>query len=395
MASIYRRGIYWWLKVGHPCGGKQLCFSLETDDAARARVLAEMAQKRFDLKRPMYQGLDLPVKIAEFLGEFSNSNAVAPEAPASVLAPAMQGQMQELRVPIAEVLGEYVGYIRSENASRHAANKLAHLRGFFGDGLLGKKSGEVRFKGACLEDVKAGDVRRFIENLPLGEKTRRHYRETFHHVFEFAMKNNHFVPLNFRYPNPMAALPSYLPTNMVIRFLDQHEKESLYQILAPQPSLLAAAHLMIEGGLRRAEALWLPRKALAPDLSYMSILNQLDRETDLVGSLKTGSRAVTILPGLSAFLEVYLPTLTGEWLVPSPTGKLWIGDNFGDAHRGALRAHGLDYTCLHYRHTYATERARAGWSLFRIAKEMGNSAAVVEKYYAAFVNPNVEGSVGR
>jgi hypothetical protein len=73
--------------------------------------------------------------------------------------------------------------------------------------------------------------------------------------------------------------------------------------------------------------------------------------------------------------------------VPSPTGLLWIGENFGDKHRDVLRERGLNHTCLHYRHTFATDRAREGWSLFRISKAMGNSVAVCERYYAAFIDP--------
>jgi hypothetical protein len=42
---------------------------------------------------------------------------------------------------------------------------------------------------------------------------------------------------------------------------------------------------------------------------------------------------------------------------------------------------------LHFRHTYATRRAADGWPLFRIAKELGNSVAVVEEYYAGYVRP--------
>ncbi len=90
------------------------------------------------------------------------------------------------------------------------------------------------------------------------------------------MMCNFFIPMNFRYPNPMAALPSYVSKNEVIRFLSAKEKEALYSLLTPYTSLHAAARLMIEGGLRRSEALWLPRQALADDLSFMSIIKQVD-----------------------------------------------------------------------------------------------------------------------
>jgi integrase len=357
MASIYLRGNIYWVKLGHPEGGRQVSFSLETSDQARAGLLAQVAQARFDLLRPALRDLPLPVRVLDFLGETGVPTIISALIPVATPAPTVEANAPsvipaQLRIPIRKVLAEYTGYVRSENAPRHASNKLAHLRRYFGCGLMGeparkseKEEGKdkIRFQGNCLEDVKVEDVRLYIEELEIGVKTRRHYRETFHHLFEHAMKCNYFIPTNFRYPNPMFALPSYLSKNEVIRFLSEKEKENLYALLAPHPSLLAGTRLMVEAGLRRAEALWLTRRAISNDLSYMSIVNQADPESDLESSLKTGSRPVTILPPLREFLKGYLPSLAGDWLVPSPTGKQWHGDNFGDAHRGVLRPAGLDH----------------------------------------------------
>jgi hypothetical protein len=49
---------------------------------------------------------------------------------------------------------------------------------------------------------------------------------------------------------------------------------------------------------------------------------------------------------------------------------------------------------LEYRHTYATQRAGEGWTLFRIAKEMGNSVAIVEQYYAAYIRADLAYRLG-
>ncbi|MEI6562019.1 MAG: tyrosine-type recombinase/integrase [Verrucomicrobiota bacterium] len=220
-------------------------------------------------------------------------------------------------------------------------------------------------------------------------KTKKHYREAFHALFEFAMKYTFFIPINFRYPNPMSALPTYHEKNRRIIFLTNAEVDHLLELLKPFPSVRVAVALMIFGGLRRAEALWLQIKDISQDLRFFSVINKVDAETDIESRLKTGERPVPILPPLKAILEEYLPTLETEWLVPSPTGLQWIGDNFGDKHRAILRDANLRYTCLHYRHTFATDRAKEGWSLFRIAKTMGNSIAVCEEYYAAFIDPSL------
>jgi integrase len=111
-----------------------------------------------------------------------------------------------------------------------------------------------------------------------------------------------------------------------------------------------------------------------------------DDAKDLESTLKPGERGVPILPPLKALLESYLPSLKSDSVVPSPRGMQWDGDNFGDRHRTILRNNHLEWTCLIYRHTFATKRAAEGWSLFRIAKVMGNSVAVCEQHYAAYID---------
>ena len=76
------------------------------------------------------------------------------------------------------------------------------------------------------------------------------------------------------------------------------------------------------------------------------------------------------------------------WLVSTPKGKRWRGDSFGKELKKINTAARLPWTCLHFRHTYATQRATEGWPLFRIAREMGNSVAVVEEYYAGYIRPD-------
>lgn len=133
--------------------------------------------------------------------------------------------------------------------------------------------------------------------------------------------------------------------------------------------------------------LWLTRDSIAKDFSFLSVVNQVDGESDLESSLKTGARAVTLPPALKTILQEYLPSLNCRWIVSSRTANRWNGDPFGKRLRAINQKAGLDWTCLHYRHTFATNRAAEGWPLFRIAKEMGNSAAVVEEYYAAYARP--------
>jgi integrase len=178
-----------------------------------------------------------------------------------------------------------------------------------------------------------------------------------------------------------------LSRNRRIVFLDHDQIDEELRLLETHPAIRIAVAIMIYAGLRRAETLWLTRDALSPDLSFLSVVNRVDPESDIESSLKTGERTVTILPPLKSLLEEYLVSLRGSWLVPSSRGSRWNGDAFGKRLRAINEQAGQKWTCLHFRHTYATRRAADGWPLFRIAKELGNSVAVVEEYYAGYVRP--------
>ena len=394
MASIYSRRNQIWIKFTLPGSGRVERLSLQTSDWARAALIQRKVELQMELMDPALVGLEIPQKIRQLLPAAPGAEpALAAEPPKPVPVEAETGvSVAAAAVSIEYALGEYLEYIKNENSEHHVANKITHLSRFFGRKRLNLPERKKRpepgvFNGRYLTEVLASDVRQMIDALPTKKKSKRHYRETFHAFFEFAMKSSLFEPKNFRYPNPMSALPSYLEKNQSIVFLTGQQKHDLLELLRPFPSVRMGTGLMIYGGLRRAEALWLTKSSIAPDLKFLSVVNKRDEEKDLDSSLKTGQRSVPIIPELKILLEEYLPTLTTEWLVPSPTGLLWIGENFGDKHREVLRANGLNHTCLHYRHTFATDRAREGWSLFRISKAMGNSVAVCERYYAAFIDP--------
>ena len=388
MAAIYWRGDNrtgsWWLKTYHPLTKEPVRQSLETVEKCRAELICRRVELEVELRRPTVASQRIPEKLGVALGLDK-----MPECPTP--ADAQQAPEQAPSPDIKEVLGEFLAFIHIENSPGHEKNKIAYLRKFFGSRLLGL-DGDVKgvFCGTTLADVKVAAVGKLIESLPVGRTTKRHHREAFHALFEFAMKYGYFTAVNFRYPNPMSALPTWHEKNRRIVFLKKAEADHLLEVLSPNPSVQIAVAIMIFAGLRRAEALWLTKSSVDPSLRFLSIVNKMDEEKDLESSLKTGERAVQISPSLKALLEPYLSGLASDWIVPSPTGLQWHGDNFGCKHRTLLKNHNLTHTCLHYRHTYATDRAREGWSLFKIAKSMGNSVAVCEQYYAAYVDPAQE-----
>lgn len=339
MASIFYRGKppagSWWVQYYHPRSGEMTRFSLATGDRYTAEVIRRRVELEVDLRRPELQLQPLPPPVLEDLGP------AFPEAsPKVILAPEanLPGASVESkpRATTADLLKLYWGMIQEENVAEHQSNKLSLLRHFFGGALVAEVTGV-----ACRSMPAAYFEGQFTDDIT-------------------------------------------------------HQLD----VLRDCPPLLAAAQLMIHAGLRRAEALWLTKDSIN-NLEYLSVRTQYDEEsgddleqdpeTPEVGTLKTeaSTRSVSILPPLREFLEAYLPTLEGDWLVPNPwkSGQRWDKGNFSSALRKLNRKHSLRWNCLHYRHTYATARCAEGWNVWDLANEMGTSIAMIQKHYAAFLQP--------
>jgi integrase len=396
MAAKYLRRRTWWVRFYDPRTKELVRGSLETSDSAKAELLRQRVELEAALLEPRFQAAEVPSKIRQLIG-----GAIEPPMPATpvvaeaVLKPPAPARA---RVPISDALKAYFNFIGVENSSHHVAGKLSMMRRFFGSTLVTEISGRKparksspltgAFGGGFLDEITVSVVQDFMSRLEVSRKTKRHYREFFHHFFEFCIKRELYRPTNWHSPNPIASLPSYVTRNRRIVFLSYEQVERQLRLLEPFPTLQIAVAVMIYAGLRRAETLWLTRDAISADFSYLSIINRTDDEREIESSLKTGERTVTVLPALKKMLVDYTSRHHGQWLIPAPRGGQWDGSGFAKKLRAVNRAAGLAWTCLHYRHTYATQRAADGWPLFRIAREMGNSVSVVEEYYAGFIRPD-------
>jgi len=413
MANIFLRHKTWWIKFHHPVTGARIRESLETHDSARAELLRRRIELEVALGAPCFGAADIPQTLRKEIDSWSHRPPVSPlEAPPTVpaqvsatmlplsIAP-LPAKPQE-RVRIEEAMLSYLDHIRVSNAPMHVENKLSMLRRFLGtarvEGFIrseNPKSRERRlqsartgyFTGEFVDEITPALLQKFFLQLDVSTKTKRHYREFFHHFFKFCINFGHYHPANFHCPNPLTALPSYLEKNRRIIYLTPEDVEAQLKILEPHPELHIAAAVMIYAGLRRSEALWLTRDAISADLAFISVVNRADEDTDIESTLKTGERPVTILPPLRLTLEQYLPTLQGQWVVPKPKGGRWTADAFSRKLRRINDGSGLKWSSMHYRHTFATQRAAQGWSLLRISHEMGNSVAIVAEYYAAYMRP--------
>lgn len=110
---------------------------------------------------------------------------------------------------------------------------------------------------------------------------------------------------------------------------------------------------------------------------------------------KTGrNRAVPISTALRAHLSGYRPPKSDHgWFFPSPDGMRWDQDNMAADLRKANQVAGLRWGCLDYRHTFGSQLAQRGISLFKIATMMGNSPDICQRHYAALVPAEMRGDV--
>jgi integrase len=144
----------------------------------------------------------------------------------------------------------------------------------------------------------------------------------------------------------------------------------------------------IYGGLRREEALWLQLS----DVDLKAGVNGVIRiRAKTVGEEfwepKTKrNRALPISRTLRAYLDAYeCRVVAGRWYFPSPQGLRWDGDNFSHALSDANKKAGLSWSCLDYRHTFGSQLAMKGESLYKISALMGNSPEICRRHYAALL----------
>ncbi len=425
------------MKFIHPFTGELIRESLGTSDEAKAELLRQRVELEAALLAPRFQAADLPRNVRKVLesralhsdldGNGCNNGTADREsfpprnissvatsistgntplvAPALIAQTSMPFAVMSTPLPrlrLDEALKAYIDSIREKNTPHHVAGKISMLRRFLGTQRTEQfvqehtaKRCSLRlptpikpfFTGEFVDEITPLILQEFFQHLEVSTVTKRHYRELFHSFFDYSIKFGFYRPENFHCPNPVAALPSYHSKNHRIIYLTAQDVEAQLTVLEPYPDLYIGAAIMIYAGLRRAEALWLTRDAFSRDLSYISVTNRVDEDTDIESSLKTGERAVTIIPPLKRIIEKYLPALKSRWLIPMNDGSRWDGNAFARKLRKVNTNAGLSWSPMHYRHTFATQRAAEGWSLLRISMEMGNSVTIVTKYYAAYMRP--------
>jgi integrase len=190
--------------------------------------------------------------------------------------------------------------------------------------------------------------------------------------------------------NPAAAVERYREAAPVIQFLTLEQIDQQLNALIDKPQLQAMVATLIYAGLRREELVWLTQE----DIDWNAKGNGLIRirAKEIGGESWQPKTKVNRVVPISSSLRPYLDRQRlksgkGPWFFPSPDGKRWEPDNFSADLRAANKKKGLSegWSNLTFRHTFGSQLAIRGESLYKIATLMGNSPAICQRHYAALI----------
>jgi integrase len=316
------------------------------------------------------------------------------------------------RTPVAEIVTAYVIHIRQIKTAKSAQTDIYYLRDLFGPicdelkinsrkpSLKAKKkpvkSGvDARTKAPvieadCMEAIRTADITTFISaqvaRRGLAPKTANRYREILQRLFNWAMAQK-----NLRMPNdknPAAAVERYREPAPTIRFLTLKQIEEQVDALTDQLKFQAMVATLIYAGLRREELLWLTPDDIDWSAGTCGLIRVRAKTVDdEFWQPKTKvNRAVPISSALRRYLDKWrLKSGKGAWLFPNSVNARYDPDNFSSDLRAMNLDKGLHWTCLHYRHTFGSQLAMKGESLYKISKLLGNSPEICRRHYAALI----------
>ncbi len=324
------------------------------------------------------------------------------------------------RTKLTEIIARYVDHIRVIKTAKSAQTDIYYLRGMFGPicpalEITSRKPSlktmkrppkpgqDRRFKMSTieveyLEDISTADISNFItghvKSRGLAPKTANRYREIVNRLFNWAIAEQGIkIPGGI---NPVARVSKYKEQAPKISFLTLKQIDEQLEALKDHSQLQTMVAVYIYAGLRREEALWLT-------------LDDIDLKTGNFGMIRIQAktvngefwqpktkvnRAVPISSTLRRYLDRYAPRPnSGRWYFPSPEGKRYDPDNFSSNLRNANEKAGLQWNCLDFRHTFGSQLAMKGESLYKISALMGNSPEICRRHYAALIPETMAESV--
>lgn len=321
---------------------------------------------------------------------------------------------------IGSVISAYARHIRAVKTPKSAQTDLYYLREAFGpvcDELvdIGRRERKPKasakkppgadrrqrvqtISAPCFEAITTAQVAAFISSMKAtrghAPKTANRYREILIRLFNWSMTQH-----GIRMPgdrNPAARVERYREAAPEIRFLTLAQITQQLAALEHKPKLQTMTAVLIYAGLRREEMLWLTHEDMDLNAGQHGMIRVRAKTIDgEAWQPKTKvNRAVPVSSTLRGYLDRWRAMHPkGTWLFPSPDGHRWDPDNFSHDLRDANAKAGLVWSALDFRHTFGSQLAQKGESLFKIATLMGNSPEICRRHYAALIPESLIDSV--
>ncbi len=321
------------------------------------------------------------------------------------------------RTPVGEIVAAYIENMKVRRHERSWSKDIAYLRAAFGECCEALKVPEGRASRCrelrCPEDRRkrvhpigaryfeeistamiSDMIAQHVRVKGLSPTTANRYREVVSKVFNWAIKQQRVkLPMDV---NPAARVERYRQRASEIRYLTLPQIDEQFEALYALPALQVMVAMLIYAGLRREELLWLRTEDIDRSAKPHGVIRIRAKTIDGESwEPKTArNRVVPISSSLAAYLDQYEVLESNHgWVFPCSMGGRWDKNNFSRSLREANNRAGLVWSCLDYRHTFGSQLAQKGVSLFQIATMMGNSPEICRRHYTALVPEAMAGVV--
>ncbi len=310
------------------------------------------------------------------------------------------------KTPIPDALSAYIKYMQTVKTERSVVRDLYYLREAFGpvcpalqikNQKISAKAKKCKVRGDIdrieanyFEQITTADISAFIatqvRRKGLRAKTANRFREILTRLFNWSMQQNGLILPGDR--NPAAKVERYRERAPEISFLKLDEIDKQLKALEHLPDLQVMVAVYIYAGLRREELCWLT----VDDVDFAAGGNGMIRvraktvNKEFWEPKTKVNRVVPVSTNLRKYLEKYpCKVVEGGWYFSTQSGKRWDPDNLSRYLRNENGKVGESWACLDFRHTFGSQLAMKGESLYKISKLMGNSPDFCRKHYAALI----------
>lgn len=315
------------------------------------------------------------------------------------------------RTLISEALPRFIEHLRQTERHTNYMGDVSRLRMCFGSsacrelipptrGVSSAPTSTMLTECETLEQIGVMELSRFFEAIGrrVTPKTVNAYRDILSRLYEFARLHLGYVDPTRAPKNPALMLPARRSPATPIRYMRPGDITRLLEGASAQPMLRAAIALMIYGGLRREEAVWLEWEDVDFDARVLRVQPKTNGATGerWTGKSRKAIRTVPISGSLRDELMRWrrftrFPTF--GWVLYSPLSetspRAWRPDSITAALKKFMtRTPGVgSWTCNEFRHTFASLLAQRNVALARIAEWMGHDIVTCSRYYAHLLSP--------